>query len=51
MEDGKTIFNVSFKRDRSFRVTGEIIMDPAKAIPVKQFADSCDKREWPPCYW
>ena len=51
MEDGKPIFNVSFKRDRSFRVTGEIIMDPAKAIPVKQFADSCDKRKWPPCYW
>ena len=51
MEDGKPIINISFKRDRSFRVTGEIIMDPAKAIPVKQFADSCDKRKWPPCYW
>ena len=51
MEDGKPIFNVSFKRDRSFRVVGDVYMDPAKAIPVKQFADSCDKTKWPPCYW
>ena len=51
MEDGKPIFNVSFKRDRSFRVVGDVYMDPAKAIPVKQFADSCDKSKWPPCYW
>ena len=51
MEDGKPIFNVSFKRDRSFRVVGNVYMDPAKAIPVKQFADSCDKTKWPPCYW
>ena len=51
MEDGKPIFNVSFKRDRSFRVVGDVYMDPAKAIPVKQFADSCDKSHWPPCYW
>ena len=51
MEDGKPIFNVSFKRDRSFRVVGNVYMDPAKAIPVKQFADSCDKSKWPPCYW
>ena len=50
MEDGKPIFNVSFKRDRSFRVVGDVYMDPAKAIPVKQFADSCDKTKWPPCY-
>lgn len=50
MEDGKPIFNVSFKRDRSFRVVGNVYMDPAKAIPVKQFADSCDKTKWPPCY-
>ena len=51
MEDGKPIFNVSFKRDRSFRVVGDVFMDPAKAIPVKEFADSCDKTKWPPCYW
>lgn len=50
MEDGKPIFNVSFKRDRSFRVVGDVFMDPAKAIPVKEFADSCDKTKWPPCY-
>ena len=50
MEDGKPIFNVSFKRDRAFRVVGDVYMDPAKAIPVKQFADSCDKTKWPPCY-
>ena len=50
MEDGKPIFNVSFKRDRSFRVVGDVYMDPAKAIPVKQFANSCDKTKWPPCY-
>ena len=50
MEDGNPIFNVSFKRDRSFRVVGDVYMDPAKAIPVKQFADSCDKTKWPPCY-
>ena len=50
MEDGNPIFNVSFKRDRAFRVVGDVYMDPAKAIPVKQFADSCDKTKWPPCY-
>lgn len=50
-EDGEKLSDIELKYEDCFRVTGEIIMDPAKAIPVKQFADSCDKRKWPPCYW
>ena len=50
-EDGEKISDEEFKYEDCFRVTGEIIMDPAKAIPVKEFADSCDKSHWPPCYW
>ena len=50
-EDGEKLSDIELKYVDCFRVTGEIIMDPAKAIPVKQFADSCDKRKWPPCYW
>ena len=50
-EDGEKLSDIELKYEDCFRVTGEIIMDPDKAIPVKQFADSCDKRKWPPCYW
>lgn len=50
-EDGEKLSDIELKYEDCFRVTGEIIMDPAKAIPVKEFADSCDKRKWPPCYW
>lgn len=50
-EDGKKIRDEEFKYEDCFRVTGEIIMYPEKAIPVKEFADSCDKTKWPPCYW
>ena len=50
-EDGEKISDEEFKYEDCFRVTGEIIMDPEKAIPVKEFADSCDKTKWPPCYW
>ena len=49
-EDGEKISDEEFKYEDCFRVTGEIIMYPEKAIPVKQFADSCDKTKWPPCY-
>lgn len=50
-EDGEKISDEEFKYEDCFRVTGEIIMYPEKAIPVKEFADSCDKSHWPPCYW
>ena len=50
-EDGEKISDEEFKYEDCFRVTGEIIMYPEKAIPVKEFANSCDKSHWPPCYW
>ena len=50
-EDGEKLSDIELKYEDCFRVTGEIIMYPEKAIPVKEFADSCDKSHWPPCYW
>ena len=50
-EDGKKMNDEDLKYEDCFRVVGNVYMDPAKAIPVKQFADSCDKSKWPPCYW
>lgn len=50
-EDGKKLKDEDLKDEDCFRVIGDVFMDPAKAIPVKEFADSCDKTKWPPCYW